>query len=65
MFELLKNFARALAEGLGFARKRQELVNSDAQQANAAAKTDSAIKKNATDAVARDDIEEIRRQAGE
>lgn len=55
----------AIAEGLGFARKRQELVNTPEQQANAAAGTDAEIKASATDAVAKDDLAEIRKQAGE
>ncbi len=63
--QLVKNIFAALAAGLGFAQRRQELVNSPEMQANAAAKRDAAVAKAATEAVAKGDLDEIRRMAGE
>ena len=65
MIESLKHFLAALAAGLGFLKKKQELENSPQQQANAAAKTDRDIKEDATRAVATNDLDEIRKQAAE
>jgi hypothetical protein len=54
-----------LASVFGIARKRQELVNTPAQQANAAAKTDQEIKTDARAAIAKANLEKIRRMTAE
>lgn len=54
-----------LANLMGFARKRQDLVNSPEQQANATAKTDQAIKDEARGAITGGDVEKVRKLAAE
>lgn len=54
-----------LANLMGFSRKRQELVNSPEQQANAAAKTDQQIKDEARSAIAAGNVEKVRKLAAE
>ncbi len=54
-----------LANLMGFARRRQDLVNSPEQQANATAKTDQQIKDEARDAIAKKDLEKVRKLAAE
>jgi len=60
----LKFFAD-LASGFAalfrFKEKKQELENSTAMQANAAAQRDAEIRNAATEAVAKDDLEKIRK----
>jgi hypothetical protein len=65
MLETIKQALTALAAGLGLLKKRQELVNSPEQQANAAAKTEQRIKDDAREAIAKRDLEKIRRMAAE
>lgn len=54
-----------VANLMGFARKRQDLANSPEQQANAAAKTDQQIKDDARAAIAKGDVERVRKLAAE
>lgn len=54
-----------LANLIGFARKRQDLVNSPEQQANATAKTDQQIKDEAREAIAKADLEKVRKLTAE
>ena len=65
MIEILKNLISGVAAFLRLKERRQELDNSPAMQANARAKTDAKIRDAANTAVKADDLDEIRRQAGE
>jgi hypothetical protein len=65
MIQLLKDLASAVASALGLLRKNQELKNSPQMQANARAKIACEIQADATSAVARNDLDEIRKQAAE
>ncbi len=65
MLSTLSNLFRALAEALGFIRKRQELVNSPEMQANARAKTDAEIKDVTREAIRKQDLKKIRELASE
>lgn len=65
MLQLIKDLISGAAALFRFREKQQDLVNSPAQQANAAAKRDAAIRDSATSAVAKNDLDEIRRQASE
>lgn len=63
--KILADLAAGFAALFRFREKKQELENSPAMQANAAAKRDAATREAATQAVAAADLEEIRRQAAE
>lgn len=63
--QAIGNFFGALREGLGFARDRHAANNAPDMKANAAAKTDAEIRADATAAVAKKDLNEIRKQAAE
>jgi hypothetical protein len=65
MLQILKDLISGAAALFRFREKQQDLVNSPAMQANASAKRDAAIRDAATAAVGKNDLEEIRRQAGE
>ena len=65
MITLLGQFFRSLAESLKLVNKRNELKNSEEMKRNAKAKSDAEVRERATKAVASNDLNEIRRQAGE
>lgn len=65
MYDIIKNIISGLAAFLRLKERRQELDNTPEMQANERAKTDAKIRDAATDAVKRDNLAEIRRQAGE
>ena len=65
MWQLLKDLASGAAAFLRFREKRQELTNTPEMQANAKAKTDAEIRNTSTAAVAKNDLDEIRKLAAE
>jgi hypothetical protein len=65
MWQLLKDLISGAAALMRFKERKQELANSPAMQANAAAARDAKTRTDATTAVAKNDLDEIRRQAAE
>lgn len=65
MWTLIKNSVASLAAFLGLQRSRQDALNTDRMQANERARQDAAIKDSANRAVAENDLDEIRKKAGE
>jgi hypothetical protein len=64
MWELIKNTVAAIAAFLRIQDRRSAAANSPEMKANARAKTDAKIRDAATNAVAKNDLDEVRRQAG-
>ncbi|HYC64526.1 MAG TPA: hypothetical protein VEC14_07340 [Reyranellaceae bacterium] len=58
----LSAILQILAGLFGYARKRQDLVNSPEMQANDRAKTDAKLKDSARTAIEKQDVDEIRRR---
>ena len=65
MWQLIKDLVSGTAAFFRAKEKTQDRLNTDAMQANARAQHNAAIRNAATKAVAKDDLEEIRRQASE
>lgn len=65
MWTLIKNSVAALAAFLGLQRARNDALNTEQMQANERARQDAAIKDSAARAVADNDLDEIRKKAGE
>ena len=65
MWQLIKDTISGLAAFFRLKEAADARANSPAMQANAGAKRDAKIRNSATDAVAKDDLDEIRRQAAE
>ena len=65
MWTLIKDLVSGAAALLRFKEKKQDLENSPAMQANAEARRDAAIKDSALSAVAKNDLDAIRKQASE
>ena len=65
MLTLIKDIISGLAAFFRAKEKTQDRLNTPEMQANERAKTNAAIRNAATKAVAKDDLEEIRRQASE
>lgn len=65
MLTAISNLLRALAEALGFVRRRQELINTPEMQANARAKTDAEIKDVTREAIREQDLKKVRELASE
>lgn len=65
MWELIKNLISGTAAFFRLREKQSDRLNTPEMQANAKAKTDAEIRSAATRAVAKDDLEAIRRQAAE
>jgi hypothetical protein len=65
MWQIIKDLVSGAAALFRFREKQQDLANSPAMQANAAAKRDAAIRDSATAAVAKNDLDELRKQASE
>lgn len=61
MFQILKDLASGFAALFRFKERKQELENSPAQQANAAARTREQIRADATKAIANRADAEIRK----
>lgn len=62
---MVKAALQFLANLLGFAGKRQELVNSPEMQAAKKGGTDQELKDSAADAIAKKDADEMRRRLAE
>lgn len=65
MWQLVKDLVSGAAALFRFAEKKQDLNNSPEMQANAAARRDATIRDSAAQAVATDNLDEIRRKAAE
>jgi hypothetical protein len=65
MIEAIGQAFRAAAEFFGWRRQRDAAQNSPEIKANAAAETRAEIRAEAQAAVAKDDLDEIRRKAAE
>jgi hypothetical protein len=65
MFTFIGNLVSGLAAFFRLKEKRLDLDNSPEMQANAKAQQRAEIKEDATKAVASDDLEKIRKLAGE
>jgi hypothetical protein len=65
MLTLLKDLFSGLAAFLRIQDRRQAAMDDPAMKANAAAKTDAAIRDDAVKAVSKNDLDEIRKQAAE
>ena len=57
--------AAAAEKAIDFAKVREERMNTPEMQEAAAAKTDAEIKDDANNAIAKDELDEIRKQAAE
>ncbi len=64
-FDAIAGFFGSIREVFGLARDRHALRHTPEMKANAAAKTDQEIRTEATNAVARRDLDAIRKQAAE
>jgi hypothetical protein len=65
MWELIKNAVAAISAFLRIQDRRSAAANSEEMQANARAKTHAEIRDAANTAVAKNDLDEIRKQASE
>lgn len=65
MWQILKDFVSGVAAFLRFREKRQDIVNAPEMTANAAAARDAAMRDAANKAVAKGDLDEIRKRAAE
>lgn len=65
MWTLIKDLISGAAAFFRFREKQGDRLNTEEMRANARAKTDAQIRNTATNAVAKDDLEEIRKLAGQ
>lgn len=65
MFAFIKDLVSGVAAFFRFSEKKQDLANSPEMQANAKAQQRADVKAEATAAVADNDLEKIRKLAGE
>ena len=65
MWQLVKDLVSGCAAWMRWQANRHEALNSPEMRANARAKQGAKIRDEATDAVKANDLDEIRKQAGE